>query len=165
MFWSVADTADLRMGSVGRRGPGPWEFLTMASACRTRGDTIVAFDAGTRRLSVLAADGRPSHMTDVAALGIVPMYACLGGGGGITVTPTADRDNTSMLASLRTVQTDGTPQDSLGRVPFMAEGTGFRWSIVAAHVQRRRGIGCRMGGDRSRWYVVRSIDTAAGLTH
>ena len=42
--------------SVGRSGNGPGEYRYLTSICRLRGDTLVVWDDGARRLGVLTAD-------------------------------------------------------------------------------------------------------------
>lgn len=46
-----------RIASVGRKGQGPGEFMYLNSICQSRGDTIVAGDAG-HRTSVLTESGK-----------------------------------------------------------------------------------------------------------
>lgn len=46
------------IGRVGQRGAGPNEFVALSAICVTRGDTLVAYDIGTRRATVLSGDGR-----------------------------------------------------------------------------------------------------------
>lgn len=43
---------------VGRRGSGPGEFRSLSAGCFTRGDTLVAYDFGLRRVSVVSGDGK-----------------------------------------------------------------------------------------------------------
>ncbi len=115
---------------VGTTGRGPWEFASLASVCRTRGDTIFAFDAGTRRLSILDGDGSPIDMIDAAALGIAPLHACLGTGAVLMVSPTAATPDGGFRATIRSVRADGTPQDVVDSLPFMSHG---RLAVLVAH--------------------------------
>ena len=134
----VLDGSRLRRFSVdgrelwrsGARGRGPWEFESLVSVCRTRADTLIAFDAGTRRLSVFAPDGTPVRMTEAAALGIVPLHACLGTGAVLAVSPSSATAAGGFNATVRTVNTAGVPQDSVGTLPFMSQG---RLAVLVAH--------------------------------
>ena len=106
---------------VGAKGRGPWEFVSLASACRIAGDTIVAFDAGTRRLSVLAADGTPVRLIEASAFGMVMPHACLRAGTVLAVSPRAAAGGQIGSAMVTALGADGSVRDSLGPLPFTSQ--------------------------------------------
>jgi hypothetical protein len=51
------DESGTFLGASGRRGAGPNEFENLAQLERTRGDSLVVYDSGLRRVTVLGPDG------------------------------------------------------------------------------------------------------------
>ncbi len=110
--------------SVGRRGSGPGEFERITSLAAGAGDSLLVFDRGTRRLSVLAPTGEivRSGMIELgqgklanAVLGVLP-------GGRTVVSPARSgrEPTTSGLvrdsADLKIVGADGSVTE-VGRFP------------------------------------------------
>lgn len=113
-----------RLQSVGRKGSGPGEFEQIASLTVGAGDSLLVFDRGTRRLSVLASTGKivRSGMIELGqgtlanvVLGALP-------GGRIVVSPArSGREPTSSglvrdSADLKIVGADGSVTE-VGRFP------------------------------------------------
>ena len=86
--FAVADGAKLRLfdgrgrqrAVVGKQGRGPGEVDLFASLCRTRGDTVVAFDTGLRRISVVSPSGQLVRQIPVALIGRLPATGCFDNG-------------------------------------------------------------------------------------
>jgi hypothetical protein len=68
---------------VGRGGAGPLEFRGIAALCVTRGDTLVVWDPGLRRVSIISAQLRLIRSFILAA-GFIAPTACLDYGGFVT---------------------------------------------------------------------------------
>lgn len=66
--------------SFGRFGAGPGEARLYTSGCVTRGDTLVAFDNGTRRLTVATRSGGIVRQLNVSRLGYLIRYGCFDDG-------------------------------------------------------------------------------------
>ncbi|MBY0489459.1 MAG: hypothetical protein K2R93_06425 [Gemmatimonadaceae bacterium] len=66
--------------SLGRQGSGPNEFRGLSHACRSRGDTVVAYDYGLRRLTIATSDGRWVRQIPVEKIGQLPADGCLADG-------------------------------------------------------------------------------------
>lgn len=68
------------VATAGRAGSGPGESRLFTNGCATRGDTIVAFDNGTRRLTVAARGGRIVRQVSVARAGYLLPQGCFADG-------------------------------------------------------------------------------------
>jgi hypothetical protein len=66
--------------TFGRPGAGPGEARLFTSGCATRGDTVVAFDHGTRRMTVATREGGIVRQVDVSRLGLLMRRGCFGDG-------------------------------------------------------------------------------------
>ena len=149
---------------TGTRGRGPGEFLMLASACVVAGDTLAAFDAGLRRLTLLDGDGRVIRTQDVAAYGFMPPLACRGDGTLLMVAPGGGSADGEALATLRLVGSDGVARDSLGAHPFMYGGqlatavarAGVVWSLAPWQDVIRRWP----PGDTATLFRLAAADTA-----
>lgn len=53
----IFDAAGAQTAVVGRNGSGPGEFRGLMRLCRTRGDTLIAFDGNLRRITIFARNG------------------------------------------------------------------------------------------------------------
>lgn len=68
------------VATIGRFGSGPGEARLYTSGCATRGDTLVAFDNGTRRLTVATLKSGVVRQLDVSRTGYLIRYGCLSDG-------------------------------------------------------------------------------------
>lgn len=86
------------IGSAGREGSGPGEFRALSRLFRYRGDSLIAFDLGLRRLSVFGPDGglgRTINLSQPAgeAATVLPRAAASDGSlFGITADPIVPSD-------------------------------------------------------------------------
>jgi len=56
--WSIFAATGKQLLRIGRAGAGPGEFRTTQSGCRFRGDSLVLWDVGNRRISIWGPDGK-----------------------------------------------------------------------------------------------------------
>ena len=118
------DAGGKRLQSVGRKGSGPGEFEQIASLAVGAGDSLLVFDRGTRRLSVLAATGEivRSGMIDLGQGTLAHVVFGALPGGRIVVSPArSGREPTRSglvrdSADLKIVGADGSVTE-LGRFP------------------------------------------------
>lgn len=76
------DSSGVYMRSVGRRGDGPGEYQFASAVGRYGIDSLVVWDAGLSRGSVLARDGTFAHNFSVpASLGDISVLGAFGDGG------------------------------------------------------------------------------------
>lgn len=66
--------------TFGRPGAGPGEARLFISGCATRGDTVVAFDHGTRRMTVATRAAGIIRQVDVSRAGLMLRRGCFGDG-------------------------------------------------------------------------------------
>ncbi|MEQ9570437.1 MAG: hypothetical protein RLN75_09635 [Longimicrobiales bacterium] len=59
------DSDGTHLWSFGARGQGPGEFLDLARIERYRGDSLVVFDRGTQRATVIAGDGSGARVVSM----------------------------------------------------------------------------------------------------
>jgi hypothetical protein len=86
--FAVADGAKLRLfdergrqrAVVGKHGGGPGEVDLLQHLCRTHGDTVVAFDRGLRRISVVSPSGQLVRQIPVALIGSLSEAGCFDDG-------------------------------------------------------------------------------------
>lgn len=104
-----------QLAAVGSPGAGPGEIGLLSQACRTRGDTVVAYDVTQRRISIVAA-GVLVRQLPVVEIGALPRSGCFDDGTFILHRGDAVREGvqTGVAARLRT---DGTIVNSLGEFP------------------------------------------------
>ena len=74
------DSQGKRLTVVGRKGKGPEEFTYVTSLCGTRGDTLVASDANSRRVAVLTGNGAAVRTFAQDTLGSPPFSGCFDDG-------------------------------------------------------------------------------------
>lgn len=74
------DAAGKQRAVVGTKGSGPNEFRLLTAICATHGDTIVAFDAGNERTSILDRDGHIIQSYATTAAGQPMMFGCFSDG-------------------------------------------------------------------------------------
>jgi len=110
---------------LGRRGDGPGEFRTIFALGLLPGDSLAAWDALARRLSVFARDGSFSHAISPSEGGLLPRAMGWTDAGELVLgvpaggtppgsdAPVVIRDS----IELRTVAHDGSATRSLGRFP------------------------------------------------
>lgn len=61
----VYDRAGRRVGTIGRAGHGPGQFVSLSSALTFRSDSVAAFDFAQHRISIFGRDGRVGRMIRV----------------------------------------------------------------------------------------------------
>jgi hypothetical protein len=66
--------------TFGRPGAGPGEARTFISGCATRGDTVVAFDNGTRRMTVATRTDGIIRQVDASRFGRLMRRGCFSDG-------------------------------------------------------------------------------------
>lgn len=109
------------MGVVGRRGGGPEEFLRMTRLLPLPGDSLVVFDAGARRVSVLTSTGAQGRLVTLTMAGPGSELAGVLDNGSyvlgntLPVPPGEGLARDSVLYLL--VRPDGSAADTLGIVP------------------------------------------------
>jgi hypothetical protein len=105
---------------VGRKGAGPDEFTNIISGCFTRGDTLLAYDFGLRRVSVIAAEGRIVRQFGVATYLPVWGSAC-SADGTLALQDAGAIVNGELQGRVVRIDTRGNKVANLGTIPV---GTG-----------------------------------------
>ncbi len=123
------DRTGQRIGSFGRKGSGPGEFERIASMLVGAGDSVLVFDQGTRRLTVIGPTGTLIRTGMIAleqgteATGVIGLLA----GGGLVVRPAGGGQAPSSSGAFRdsvdlqVVHPDGR-QTLVGRFPGREAG-------------------------------------------
>ncbi len=109
------------ISKIGRAGGGPEEFRSLGKLVRAAGDSVVVFDAASRRVSVLDRDGRVARtFTPHAATAGARLAGVLDNGSFVFGVPLAlppraglSRDTIAYLL----VSPDGSVADTLGIAP------------------------------------------------
>lgn len=125
------------LSAVGRRGRGPKEFRNYMDFARAAGDSVVAFDSGTGRLSVLGPDGTFARMLTPRG---VPFNANLAGvldngsfvfGLPLLLSPRNGLSRDTVAYVL--VSPDGSTVDTLGAAPggqYFHSTSGRHHSVI-----------------------------------
>ena len=95
--------------AVGRRGSGPGEFGQTREVCRLRGDSVLAIDYSSGRLSLWDSDGK--HLQTYARPGVVQQDSCQPDGSVVVrdlmrVTPVGEAQS-DRLVPYRLIRPDG----------------------------------------------------------
>ena len=105
--------------AVGRAGSGPGEFVQTREVCRLRGDSLLAIDYSSGRLSLWDASGK--HLQTYARPGIIEWGSCLPDGSVIVRdvlrSTTAGDDQGGRLVQYRLVRPDGAVVRDLVHLP------------------------------------------------
>ncbi len=116
------DAAGKKLRSFGRKGGGPGEFQRITFVGILSGDTVVAFDGGARRLTLVGPGGKLVRTVSLAnparrsIAGLLPRGGFLAGsptGGGADVQAGLTRDTTRWL----TIGPAGDSVAAVGRFP------------------------------------------------
>lgn len=154
----------------GRRGDGPGEFVALTSLAGTAGDTVLAWDAQSRRLTAFAPGrgmletttlnderaGRPMRVLRLGDGSLVTWSRVVTGTFGVMNEPTMDLD------SIRIEHLDaaGAPLDTVGVVAdreWVREITGSGGTVLAMHASERPlGAAAHVATDGTRTVVGRS---------
>ncbi len=113
----VADAAKLRLfdgrgrqsAVVGRHGRGPGEIDLLSSLCPSRGDTVVAFDYGLRRISVVSPSGQLVRQIPVVMFGSLPTAGCFDDGTFLLYTLTRRSSGGPLVSLVQMRLDDATP--------------------------------------------------------
>lgn len=122
------DSTGRHIRSTGRTGAGPGEMSMLTEVCRTRGDTVVAFDNTNRRLNVLSQDGTLVRQIDARTRGFLTPFGCFEDGTFI-LSRTSEAANVRELFRYRL---DGSEVGLLGVVPIRPA-----WTSASVAVARR----------------------------
>lgn len=76
----IFDSTSHLIASHGREGAGPGEYKNLRSICYTIGDTLVVFDTGLNRVSILTSDGKFVRGFSVGGGSVHARNACLSDG-------------------------------------------------------------------------------------
>lgn len=101
---------------IGRPGAGPLEFRQISATCRTRGDTLVVWDYGLRRVSILDGQQRLVN-TFLLPAGFVGPSACLDDGTFISQRITAVARGEARWLDIEQHDLRDGPVRMIGRVP------------------------------------------------
>jgi hypothetical protein len=112
----------------GEQGSGPGELSDLRALCRTHGDTVVIYDQGNRRLSVLLPDGGLHEVRPID--GLIPQHGCFDDGTVAVVRTIPGAASTpTWRIQLQTIA--GGLTDSVASVPAATVDRGV---VVLVHV-------------------------------
>lgn len=154
------DATGAHLGTVGREGGGPGEFLDLAAIGRFAGDSLAVWDAKSHRLSIFDAQGELVRAIALSTLGLSPRFVGSLDDGSFVLTPGVDpyrKMSERRLGEYRDTATflrfgpDGSLLDTLGPFPgtelFVSQG-----GVVTMHERVRFGRDFRLAVGRSRLY-------------
>lgn len=114
--WDVFDATGKRVVSLGRSGAGPGEFRITQNGCRFRGDSLLLWDSGNRRISIWGPTGKLAR--EYTPSGFAYGSSCLADGSILVqgaTAPTSTRD--APMAAYLVVSTRGTVLATTGPLP------------------------------------------------
>ena len=139
--------------SAGHAGSGPGEFSQLRETCLLAGDSILAIDYSSGRLSKWDASGR--HIATFPRPGSVPLGACFPNGDVVVRSSTvggAGPDN-RQASEYRIVGFDGVTRRSLGLMPGPTYAGPMAWDVYV------KPLGQRLAFANSRNFEVTIYDT------
>ena len=132
----VFDATGHLVMKMGRAGAGPGEFRTTQGVCRFRGDSILAWDVGNRRISIWSPDGKLAR--EFTPAGFAEVGGCLNDGSIVVdgERVTSPREDLA-LAKFLVVSGTGTTSATFGPLPArFYSGSILRELKIGAHGDR-----------------------------
>ena len=148
------DSAGSALGALGREGTGPGEFKSIQGLCRFQGDSLVVWDEGTARVSIVSP--KQTVVRSYAPRGWVAFNTCFANGGVLVKGESRGTVDDVAYAAFKIISTSGDTVRELPRLPVTSYGPVTR---EVSYVIRGEKI---FVGDAS-FMGVRVYDSAGNL--
>lgn len=144
--FGIFDQTGHRLGRIGRKGAGPGEFMIAQSGCRFRGDSLMLWDGGNRRVSVWSPAGKLAR--EFVPQGWAHVTSCLADGSILTKEANvASHREDIPLATYSVVSSSGKVLGNTKELPA---------PLYSGRVMRE----VRLGGYGNRFFFVDGIEVA-----